>query len=105
MPHTLKIKLISLLTLLSLLLLFPANSFSKEAIGHITANVVSPNNMAILDFDDGVICTNDTCQTVRKEKPKPMICNTGEQNRIGKCFDVFPSERAQSERSYKFSSR
>ena len=56
-----------------LILFCPPNSYSKEAVGTINAQVVSPGNVAIVDFEDNEICIDDECRETRSDHVR-TIC-------------------------------
>ena len=78
-PHT-----VAILLFMGLMLFCTPPSYSKEAIGTATANVVSENNVAIVDFAENEVCVGDNCRD--KAKATRTVCQ-GNDDVFRECLE------------------
>lgn len=74
----------AILLFIGLMLFCTPPSYSKEAIGTATANVVSEQNMAIVDFADNEVCIGDNCRD--KAKATRTVCQ-GNDDVFRECLE------------------
>tara|TARA_B100000686_G_scaffold352665_1_gene455509 strand:+ start:3826 stop:4137 length:312 start_codon:yes stop_codon:yes gene_type:complete len=75
---------IAILLFIGLMLFCTPPSYSKEAMGTATANVVSEQNVAIVDFADNEVCIGDNCRD--KAKATRTVCQ-GNDDVFRECLE------------------